>query len=127
MAQCVVALRPSSNPAAANGKAPVQTDPYRRTRRDVRRRKAFRRSSLLASRWPNPPETRSVSTGNSSLSIPQVGVTVKPTEVGIGLGLTAIGMRTMPKKPIDPYAPTKKIGPVFYGRNKRKDDDDDDD
>jgi hypothetical protein len=45
----------------------------------------------------------------------------------IGLGLTAIGMRTMPKKPIDPYAPTKKIGPVFYGRKKRNDEDDDDD
>ena len=45
----------------------------------------------------------------------------------IGLGLTAIGMRTIPKQPIDPYAPTKKIGPVFYGRKKRNDEDDDDD
>src|SRR3989440_8092620 len=41
-AQCVVARRPSRSPAAASSSAPVQTEPKRETRPDIRRSHASR-------------------------------------------------------------------------------------
>jgi hypothetical protein len=57
----VTARRPSSSPAAASKKAPVQTEATRRALAAAWRSRTATRASRATARVPGPPATRSVS------------------------------------------------------------------
>ena len=84
-AQWVVARRPSSSPARASRKAPVQTDATRRERAAAARSQPTSRSSSPAAATPVPPGTSSVSIGPRQPAIVPSGCRAT-LEVGRGRG-----------------------------------------
>jgi len=83
-AQCVVARRPSSRPAAASRNAPVHTDAVLLDLAEASTIHSSKRSSLAASTCPAPPARISVSSGSGASRRLACGVIVRPLEVRSG-------------------------------------------
>ena len=83
LAQCVVARLPSSSPAAASTRAPVQTEVTKRAPALCRRRKSSTSASSISALTPTPPGTQSTSSCGQSASCVS-GTSTSPVAEMIG-------------------------------------------